>query len=270
MSDAPSIYAIHPRLAFNCPSCGNARQAFDPSSVYLGCPDCGRLLDVTQEAPVVVTQSHDPAAVPPANEPLYLHALVVLGERLWRVVGRRFTFMHYQTPQAPDEPPTDAEITEWDLLCRRGQRAILIETTAGYEFLQPVPAKHSGLPSGQQMIDFETGEPVDIDRRGILEMGFQEGETRYAFTHRGDAMEFATYRVEDGMGWLRYRQGNRPASFELMETWHCTPMGLNDLNAALRRAETEDYPSVENEPNPMAEKPRKGFFARLFGRGKPD
>lgn len=287
-----------PQSPYECPTCGAAHLRRDPLSIYAGCSGCGMLLDITTQPPLAVVPSFAPEEIPAAPEGFAPGTLLVWEETPWLVVGRKFYFEYYvlpkdlPTPAADAEEPiaTDRAPTADEALARIAQdrpleEAVLMGPDRSLAFLQQAPENSAGglilgkrispkveaLPTDRLMLNFFTGAREPIHRRGILELGFVVGETRYPFEHQGDAFEFADYTAEAERQYrMKYRRGAEPGKFEAAEYYQMQPISAAEVQHALAWGREGKYtdPGAPALPAPTAAgHSRKGrnLLARLFG-----
>ena len=213
-ADAPALLR---RLA--CTNCGQALAVYDRRSIYVNCAACGLLSDATAAAARPILTMHDPALLPPPALDLPLGSELKLGKTPYRVIGRHFFFRH-RPPEATVEP-REERIEEWRLLTAGGEVLRLQASGGAHWLLTPLPKAEASAapPMGGQLRDFRRGKPVAVSDLGLLETGFVEGETRYAFLHHGDAFEFAAYEAKGLRHELRFRRGARPGRLETAEAY---------------------------------------------------
>jgi len=205
--------------SLSCPNCGEHLPVYDRHSIYVNCAACGLLSDVTSATARPILTMHDPALLPPPALDWPLGSKQTLIKTTCRVIGRHFFFRH--RPPEANAGPQEERIEEWRLLASSGEVLRLQASSGTYWLLTPLPkaAAQASLPMGGQMRDFRRGKPVASNDFGLLETGFVEGETRYAFLHHGDAFEFAAYDAKGIRHELRFRRGAKPGRLETAEAY---------------------------------------------------
>ncbi len=272
MADTPAPQ-FAPFRTITCPNCRTELPQYEHRSIYIACHSCGVVSDATAEKPYTVIRQFDPEAVPYPSGKLQLGEQLVVGDEVWLLLGRRHFFWHYsisQNGQAAEEKEMvkdyahDGAFFEWLAVNRREEQRYVREYADRFTLVYPMKNGHEAVPTEKYVLDFANGSPRLIETRGLLELGYFVGETRYAFEHLAEAWEQVGYSTEAGQYWLKYRQGFDLNAFEAVESLHSLPFSESELQESLARAKAGDLPEFVPAPNVNTER-SKGFFRKLFG-----
>ena len=254
-----------------CPNCKTELPQYEHRSIYVSCHNCGVFSDATAERPYTVIRQFDPDEVPQPGHTLSLGTQLGVEDEVWLLLGRRHFFWHYSESEngaAPEEQEMvkdyahDTSFFEWLAIDRRAERRYIREYEGHFALVYPTENALAAVPTEKYILDFETGEPRLIETRGVLEVGYFVGETRFAFEHLAEAWEQVAYTTADATYWLKYRQGFDLNAFEHVESLREIQISTEALNQAKQKALSDDLPElVEATEEPHV----KGFFRRLFG-----
>ena len=244
-----------------CPNCKTELPQYEHRSIYVSCHNCGVFSDATAERPYTVIRQFDPEAVPQPGDTLALGAQLVVDDEVWLLLGRRHFFWHYseaENGEAAEEQEMvkdyalDTEFFEWLAINRRAERRYIREYTDRFTLVYPTDTPHEAVPTEQYVLDFASGEPRLIEARGVLEVGYFVGETRFAFEHLAEAWEQVSYSKDGANFILKYRQGFDVNAFEHSESLREVPVAGQTCNLPSHARQPATSPSCRPRPRPRS------------------
>ncbi len=182
---------------FNCNSCGNGLEVFNPRAKYISCQYCGSVLDTKSEQHEILMSMSPPTEHQPMSF-IKVGLLANFFDKKYQVIARtRWQQDYYEYWSEEGETGYSRELwiyDEWLMISEQRTYFYLVEDKDGYYISEEIVPDNPSLPNESSHWSFMKNQrPQIINEYGSASVIYFEGESNYQIK-LNDLIQFASYK----------------------------------------------------------------------------